>query len=199
MYHLLFKELESLGSIAANNALYMDDKLAYQNFHLSIDRQKEKTMKKKLFVLASAVLICSIQPSMAEEKIVLGEGKHHHHQGMPTVDKRISLNLAPAMKQHQLANMRNHLDAVRRIIEAVSTDQFETASQIASQDLGLTKRMEGMCNSFDNESFKEMALAFHGSGDELAAVLKGGDTQKSLQALNETMTYCVNCHATYRQ
>lgn len=156
-------------------------------------------MKKKLFVLASVVLICSIQPSMAEEKIVLGEGKHHHHQGMPTVDKRISLNLSPAVKQHQLANMRNHLDAVRRIIEAISTDQFKTASQIASQDLGLTKQMEGMCNSFDNESFTEMGLAFHKSGDELAAVLKSGNTQKSLQALNETMTFCVSCHATYRQ
>ena len=103
------------------------------------------------------------------------------------------------MKQHQLANMRNHLDAVRRIIEAISIDQFETASQIASQDLGLTKRMESMCNRFDNESFKEMGLAFHKSGDELAAVLKSGDTEKSLQALNETMSYCVNCHATYRQ
>jgi len=196
---MLFKELEGLESIGADNALYMDDRATYQHFHLSADRQKEKTMKKKLVVLASAVLICVIQPSMAEEKIALDKGKHHHHQGMPTEDKRISLNLAPAMKQHQLANMRNHLDAVRRIIEAVSTDQFEAASQIASEDLGLTTRMEGMCNSFENESFKELALTFHKSGDELAAVLKSGNAQKSLQALNETMTFCVNCHATYRQ
>jgi hypothetical protein len=155
-------------------------------------------MKKKTLVLASAMLICSMQPTMAEEKIVLGEGKHHH-QGMPTVDKRISLNLGPAMKQHQLANMRNHLDAVRRIIEAISIDQFEAASQIASEGLGLTTRMEGMCNSFENESFRELALTFHKSGDELATVLKSGNAQKSLQALNETMTFCVNCHATYRQ
>ncbi len=158
-------------------------------------------MKKKLLVLASAALICSTQPSIAEEGVALNEGKHHHnhHQGMPTVDERISLNLGPAMKQHQLANMRNHLDAVRRIIEAVSTDQFEAASQIASEGLGLTTRMEGMCNSFENESFRELALTFHKSGDELATVLKSGNAQKSLQALNETMTFCVTCHATYRQ
>lgn len=156
-------------------------------------------MKKKTLVLASAILICSMQPTMAEDKIVLGEGNHHHHHGMTTADKRISLNLSPAMKQHQLTNMRNHLDAVRRIIEAVSTDQFEAASQIASEDLGLTTRMEGMCNSFENESFRELALTFHKSGDELATVLKSGNTQRSLQALNETMTFCVNCHATYRQ
>ena len=158
-------------------------------------------MKKKLLVLASAALICSTQPSIAKEGAALNEGKHHHnhHQGMPTVDERISLNLGPAMKQHQLANMRNHLDAVRRVIEAVSTDQFEAASQIASEGLGLTTRMEGMCNSFENESFRELALTFHKSGDELATVLKSGDAQKSLQALNETMTFCVTCHATYRQ
>ncbi|MBL4608316.1 MAG: cytochrome c [Pseudomonadales bacterium] len=156
-------------------------------------------MKNTLFFLTATALLCVTQPSIGAEKVDLAKSSHHQHHGMPTEDKRISLNLPPAMKQHQLANMRNHLDAVRRIIEAISTEQFDQASQIASQDLGLTKKMEAMCKRFDNQSFTDMGLAFHKSGDELATVLKGGDMQKSLQALNSTMTYCVSCHATYRQ
>lgn len=95
------------------------------------------------------------------------------------------------MKQHQLANIC--------ATTLMPFDKFDTAPQTASDDLGLTTRKEGMCNRIENESFRELALTFHRSGDELATVLKGGNTQKSLQALNETMTFCVSCHAKYKQ
>ena len=157
-------------------------------------------MKKKLSLLMGAALFCVTQASVAVEQGNAGEISHHKHHGMPAAgDTRTSLNLSPAMKQHQLSNMRNHLDAVRRIISAISVDNFEHASNIASQELGLTKQMESMCKSFNNESFTEMGLSFHKSGDDLAAVLKKGDAKKSLQALDTTMTYCVSCHATFRQ
>lgn len=158
-------------------------------------------MKKKLFLLIGAALLSAIPPSVgAEQNNVAETSRHMMHHRMPVVeDTRTSLNLPPAMKQHQLANMRNHLDALRRIISAISTEQFEQASKIASQELGLTKQMEAMCNQFKNESFKEIGMSFHKSGDDLATVLKGGDMQKSLQALNTTMSYCVNCHAAYKQ
>jgi hypothetical protein len=42
-------------------------------------------------------------------------------------------------------------------------------------------------------------MAFHKSGDELGDVLKTKDVNASLRALNKTMSYCVQCHATYRQ
>ncbi len=158
-------------------------------------------MKRKLSLLISAALFCSIAPSVGAESVNVEKASHHpqQHHMMAAEDGRTSLNLPPQMKQHQLSNMRNHLDAVRRIIGAIATEQFEQASQIASQELGLTDQMQMMCNRFDNESFKEMGLAFHKSGDELAVVLKGGDAQKSLQALGTTMNYCVSCHATFKQ
>jgi len=92
------------------------------------------------------------------------------------------------MKQLSLASMRNYLDAVRRIIEAMPTDQFEHASHIASKDRVLTKQMKRMRDSLNNKSFTKIGSAFQ----------RSGDTQRSLQALNETMAYCVSCHATYR-
>jgi len=115
------------------------------------------------------------------------------------LDERTSLNLSPMMKQHQLANMRAHLDAVRQIILSLAEEDFDTASVIASKQLGSNKKMMKMCNSFENETFKSMGMAFHKSGDELAKILKKGDLQASLRALNTTMTSCVSCHSSFRQ
>lgn len=119
--------------------------------------------------------------------------------GKSVEDNRISLNLPPMMKQHQLKNMRNHLDALKRIVAAIGEDDFNGASKIASGELGMTEKMTKMCTMIDNKAFKEMGLAFHESGDELAKTLKTGDIKASLRALNKTMSYCVSCHATFRQ
>ncbi|VVC83979.1 hypothetical protein [Sideroxydans sp. CL21] len=56
-----------------------------------------------------------------------------------------------------------------------------------------------LCGMFDNKEFKKLGLAFHKSGDELGDTLKTKDITASLRALNKTMRYCVECHATYRQ
>lgn len=122
-----------------------------------------------------------------------------HHQQHSNADTRISLNLPPQMKLHQLANMRAHVEAVRAIVGLVATSEFENASKIAHSQLGLTEEMEGMCNAFENEEFKRIGMAFHKSGDVLGDVLSTKDMNKSLIALRNTMNYCVECHATFRQ
>jgi hypothetical protein len=127
-----------------------------------------------------------------------GDGMQHmHHHGM--MDNRISLDLSPEMKQHQLSNMRSHVQAVQSIVGLLSAGDFDKASQVAHTQLGLTDEMRKMCSSFKNEKFNQLGLAFHQSGDELGNVLQSKDMKKSLQALHDTMTYCVECHATFRQ
>ena len=116
-----------------------------------------------------------------------------------TNDGRISLNLSPEMKQHQLANMRSHLEAVQTIVGLIAEGAFENASGIAHSKLGLTEEMQRMCNMFSNNEFKELAFAFHRSGDLLGDALKTGDIDKSLRALQNTLGYCVRCHAAFRQ
>ncbi|MFZ3018756.1 MAG: cytochrome C [Gallionella sp.] len=123
--------------------------------------------------------------------------QHMHHHGM--MDNRISLDLSPEMKQHQLSNMRSHVQAVQSIVGLLSAGDFDKASQVAHTQLGLTDEMRKMCSSFKNEKFNQLGLAFHQSGDELGNVLQSKDMKKSLQALHDTMTYCVECHATFRQ
>lgn len=130
-----------------------------------------------------------------------GEDMQHgnHHHDMSMTDTRISLGLSAEMKQHQLSNMREHTKAVGSIIGLMAENKFEDASKIAHAKLGLTPEMQKMCSMLNNEKFMALGMAFHKSGDELGDALHTKDVNASLRALNKTMQYCVECHATYRQ
>lgn len=149
-----------------------------------------------LFVALFFVGISQI--SYAENKDSTG-GMTHHHMKHSVNDERISLGLSPEMKQHQLSNMRSHLEAVKDIVGLIAEGEFEEASKISYSKLGLTEEMKKMCNMFNNDDFKTLGLAFHKSGDALGDALKIKDTKKSLRALQTTMGHCVECHATFRQ
>lgn len=127
------------------------------------------------------------------------QDNHMMHQMASSTDKRISLNLPEQQKQHQLANMRSHLEAVRNIIGLISENRFDEASDVAHNKLGLTPEMKKMCNMFNNDDFRELGLAFHKSADKLGDELKTGDLKRSLSALRTTMNACVQCHSTFRQ
>ena len=118
---------------------------------------------------------------------------------MNMTDTRISLGLSERMKQHQLANMRSHVEAIKSIVGLMAENKFDEASEIAHAKLGLAPEMKEIYKMFDNEEFKKLGLAFHKSGDDLADTLRTKDTNASLKALNKTMQYCVECHVKYRQ
>jgi len=114
-------------------------------------------------------------------------------------DTRISLNMMPMQKRHQLKNMRSHVVAVQAIIKAISDEKYEEASKIAHQKLGLTPEMKMMCSAFGNKQFEELGYGFHNSADKMAEILLTRDAKKSMAALANTMSYCVRCHATFKQ
>jgi hypothetical protein len=153
----------------------------------------------KSVLLFSAMLLCGIASnSLAGESNNMGHmGQHNMQHG--SMDNRTSLNLPPEMKQHQLANMRSHLEAVQSITGLLAAGEFAQAAQVAHSKLGLTEEMKQMCGMFENEKFKQLGMAFHKSGDELGNALQSKDMTKSLRALHDTMRYCVQCHETFRQ
>ena len=155
---------------------------------------------KKLIIFAGILLFAGITfNSFAQDKDHSMEQMRHQHRMQSTNDDRISLGLSPAMKQHQLSNMRSHVKAVQSIVGLLAEGSFDKASHIAHSTLGLTEEMEKMCNMFENEAFRSLGLAFHKSGDALGEALQTKDVTESLQALHTTMGYCVQCHATFRQ
>jgi hypothetical protein len=152
---------------------------------------------KNIFIATSVFIgMIVIDAAIADE-----EKMHHenHHHDMSMMDTRTSLELSPEMKQHQLTNMRSHVEAVKSIVGLMSENKFEEASKVAHARLGLTPEMQEMCDMFDNEKFNALGIAFHKSGDDLGEALQTKDVNVSLRALNKTMQYCVECHATYRQ
>ena len=145
---------------------------------------------KKILILA--LLFIPIGAIAAEGSVV---GRRAHDMN----DTRISLGLSRGMKQHQLSNMRAHLEATQSIIGLLSERKFKEAAKIAHTKLGLTEEMKKMCEMFENEDYKKLGLAFHKSGDDLGDALQTRNTKVSLRALNKTMRYCVECHTTFRQ
>lgn len=153
----------------------------------------------KITLLAISILfgLVGVTNSLFANEEQMHMGSHHHDMSM--MDMRTSLGVTGDMKQHQLSNMRGHVEAVKNIVGLMSESKFEEASKIAHTQLGLTPEMQAMCGMFNNKNFESLGLDFHKSGDELGDTLKTKDVNASLRALNKTMQYCVECHATYRQ
>lgn len=153
-------------------------------------------MKKILIAVSALIGIAGLNVAFAADEKMQ---HHNHHHAMSVIDMRTSLGLSAEMKQHQLSNMREHLEAVRSIIGLMSENKFGDASKIAHGKLGLTPEMQKMCSMFGDEKFAELGFAFHKSGDDLGDALQTKDVDASLRALGKTMQYCVACHAAYRQ
>src|SRR3989338_7833789 len=153
-------------------------------------------MKRILIAALAFIWIVSLNVAFAAEEKMQHED---HHHDMSMMDTRISLELSAEMKQHQLSNMREHVEAIKSIIGFMSENKFEDASKVAHTKLGLTPEMQKMCSMFNDEKFMTLGLAFHKSGDQLGNALQTKDVAASLRALNKTMQYCVECHATFRQ
>jgi len=153
-------------------------------------------MKRILIAVSAVIGIVGLNAAFAADEKMQHE-MHHHDMSM--MDTRTTLGLSAEMKQHQLSNMREHVGAIQSIIGFMSENKFEDASKIAHTKLGLTPEMQKMCSMFNNEKFMALGIAFHKSGDDLGDALHTEDANASLRALNKTMQYCVECHATYRQ
>ena len=114
-------------------------------------------------------------------------------------DSRTSLQLNAMQKQHQLKNMRSHLEAVQEIIKLLALEKYDDASIVAELKLGSSTEMKLMCASFNNKEFENLGLAFHKSADSMSEIFKQRNKNKSLQALSTTLNYCTACHSKFKQ
>ncbi|MEO8343269.1 MAG: cytochrome c [Gallionella sp.] len=114
-------------------------------------------------------------------------------------DTRTSLGLSAKVKHRQLVHMRAQLMATQAIIGLLAEENFDRATKIVQTKLGMSDEMKQIYERTNNEDFKQLGLAFHNSADELGTALQTKDMKKSLQALSNTMKYCVQCHNKFRQ
>jgi cytochrome c556 len=172
--------------------------------------------KVKLVALAFGALALGAASVAAQQN----EHDHMTHMMTPAPDARQPLDFPPPMRQHMLANMRAHLEALSEILAALSAGDAAKAGAIAKARLGLESAGAAACNPSASgktgamgdmaammgrhmpEEMRALGYAMHDSASkfalEAANASSSGDLKPALAALAQVTQNCAACHSAYR-
>jgi cytochrome c556 len=116
-------------------------------------------------------------------------------------DTRIKVDLPAMMKTHMLHSMRDHLLAVHEIQTALAKGEFDKASDIAENRIGMSSlesHNAAHMAPFMPEGMQNIGTEMHHAASRFAMTASEGDLSRSLAALSKVTAQCVACHMTYR-
>jgi hypothetical protein len=132
-------------------------------------------------------------------------GAHQQEVGKTVSRERELVELPAPMREHMLANMRDHLLALHEIQEALARNQEDTAAKIAEQRLGLTSLKAHGAHElakFMPEGMRAIGSEMHRSASRFVIEAQNAgvtdDLRPALEALAKVTAQCVACHAAYR-
>lgn len=163
-------------------------------------------------------------------------GNHHQMQAAPSQpmdshmshaavkDTRETVQFPPDMQTNFLGNMRDHLQTLNDIVDALAKDDYAAASKVATERLGLDSpsaagckpkpkeqaskppenkskkpmTMDEMMEAYMPEAMRGIGLSMHTAASEFAKVAMTQDRTASMTALSHVTQNCVSCHSTYR-
>jgi hypothetical protein len=156
-----------------------------------IEMQILKPVRESLFILAGL--------SLAAAPLAFAQQPEHSH------DSRIAVSFPAALKEHTLANMRDHLQTLSEIQGYLATQDFDRAADIAEKRLGMSSlSLHGAHEvaKYMPKGMQDAGTAMHRSASQFAvATQEAGidrDVPRALAALNRVTQACVACHAGYR-
>ena len=121
---------------------------------------------------------------------------------MSTVtDKRIAVSMPLALREHMLANMREHLETINAILIALNDGKFDEAARLAESKLGMSSLgLHGAKRTgrYMPEGMRRAGLALHKAATRFALKAQEEDASGAYRALGEITSTCVACHAVYR-
>ena len=126
-------------------------------------------------------------------------------QAAPLADTRAAVRFPTQMKEHTLANMRDHLLALQQMQAALAKEDYGQLAEIAERRLGMSSlELHGAHDvaKYMPQGMQDAGTAMHRSASRLA--IAAGDAAASGQikpvvgALAELPAPCVACHAGYR-
>ena len=134
---------------------------------------------------------------------------HPHHASAgphaPAPDTRVAVEFPSPLREHTLANMRDHLATLQRIQGDLAAGRFDAAAQVAESRLGLTSLDAHGAHDvarYMPEGMQAAGTAMHRAASRfaIAAADAGatGDVRPALAALSEVTANCVACHAGWR-
>jgi len=120
-------------------------------------------------------------------------------------DTREAVRFPAALRTHTLANMRDHLATLQGIQDAMGHGDYERASALAEQRLGLSSLEAHGAHEvarYMPAGMQEAGTQMHRAASRFAieATNAGatGDAKPALEALARVTAQCVACHAAYR-
>lgn len=120
-------------------------------------------------------------------------------------DARLAVRFPLTLRDHTLANMRDHLATLQQIQAALAREDYRLASSLAEERLGLTSlTLHGAHDvaPYMPQPMQEMGTAMHRAASrfavEAANASASGDVKPALAAVSAITTQCVACHAAYR-
>lgn len=135
-----------------------------------------------------------------------GHSLSGHAQHLPAnADKRQWVKFPEPLRDHTLANMRDHLMALGEMQDALATGQFDRAADVAEQRLGMSSLKTHGAHEvakYMPQGMQDAGTAMHRSASRFATIAKDasvtGDLRPALAALAQLSQTCVACHAGYR-
>jgi len=115
-------------------------------------------------------------------------------------DERKALNLEPSERAMILLEMRQFLNGIQIMTDAMSRDDLKTVAQ-ATKPLGnlATHDLPDSLKAKLPKEFKQLAFAVHGGFDQLAMDAESlGDTKHTQKQLGGILQNCVSCHSLFQ-
>jgi hypothetical protein len=123
-------------------------------------------------------------------------------------DPRELVSLPDPMREHMLANMRDHLATLDTMIGDLAHNHFDAASKLLEERLGMSSlslhHAAEMAPYFP-QPMQDVGTSMHHAASRLALALQNASIAQSFDAmrevnasLHELTSSCVACHSGYR-
>jgi cytochrome c556 len=120
-------------------------------------------------------------------------------------DTRQAVDMPAPMREHMLANMRDHLTALSEIHSALAKGKYEQAAEAAEQRIGMSSlERHGASHMapYMPKPMQDIGTNMHRAASRFARTAQeaavANDLPRALAALAEVTQQCVACHASFR-
>lgn len=121
------------------------------------------------------------------------------------IDDRVPVAFPAKLKEHTLANMRDHLLVLSLIQDHLARLEFDAAAEVAEKRLGMSSLpLHGAHDAapYMPKGMQDAGTAMHHAASQFAVATQEAainqDIPRALAALNKVTRTCVACHAGYR-
>ncbi len=120
-------------------------------------------------------------------------------------DNRIKVDLPEMLRDHMMANMRDHLETLELITSNLARHNYGAAADAAEKRLGMSSLQLHGAKHLGKFMPREMGMIgtrMHHAASRFAVAARNaevdGGLDKAFTALTDVMQQCIACHAAYR-